>query len=113
MDVRPRTTRLMAVAVAVVGVTAALPAAGAEYTVSLKGTTFQPPTVNAKVGDTLKFINDDSVDHEMFVPTKGFGVDLGMQKPPTVSELKLAKQGSFEVECVIHPHMVLKVNVSQ
>jgi plastocyanin len=100
-------------AVAVGGITAAFPAAAVEHIVSLKGATFQPATVNAKIGDTVKFVNDDGVDHEMFVPTKGFGVDLGMQKPTSVTELHLTKPGSFEVECVVHPHMLLNINVSR
>lgn len=91
----------------------ALPCSAADHVIALKGMTYQPAIVNAKVGDTLRFVNDDGVEHEVFVPTKGFGTDLGMQKPTVVTELKLTKPGTFEVECVVHPHMLLKVTVSR
>ena len=91
----------------------ALPCSAADHVIALKGMTYQPAIINAKVGDTLRFVNDDGVEHAVFVPTKGFGTDLGTQKPTVATELKLTKPGTFEVECVIHPHMLLKVNVSR
>jgi plastocyanin len=85
----------------------------AEHIVRMAGMTYQPTAIQARVGDVIRFINDDSADHEVFVPTKGFGVDLGVQKPGQATELPLTRKGSFEVECVIHPHMLLKVNVRE
>jgi plastocyanin len=85
----------------------------AEHIVRMAGMTYQPAAIHARVGDVIRFLNDDSADHEVFVPTKGFGVDLGVQKPGQATELPLTRKGSFEVECVIHPHMLLKVNVRE
>ncbi|MEP7206623.1 MAG: cupredoxin domain-containing protein [Casimicrobiaceae bacterium] len=101
-------TAAMAVAAA-----AAIPATAAEHTATMKGMNYQPALINAKVGDTVKFVNDDAADHEVFVPTKGFATDLGMQKPGASTELPLTKPGAFEVECVVHPHMLLKINVAK
>ena len=86
-------------------------AAAAEHVVRMAGMNYQPAAIQARVGDVIRFTNDDAVDHEVFVPTKGFGVDLGVQKPGQNAELPLTRRGSFEVECVIHPHMLLKVTV--
>jgi plastocyanin len=85
----------------------------AEHTVTMVGMSYQPAVIQAKVGDVIRFVNDDSADHEVLVPTKGFGVDLGVQKPGQATELPLTRKGRFEVECVIHPHMLLKVEVRE
>lgn len=82
-----------------------------ELTVAMAGARYQPGTIAARVGDVLRFVNDDAVDHVVFVPTQGFGVDFGTQKPGTAVELPLGKPGTFEVECVIHPHMRATVTV--
>ncbi|MGH7264819.1 MAG: hypothetical protein ACREMB_08170 [Candidatus Rokuibacteriota bacterium] len=88
-------------------------AAAAEPTVTMAGTQYRPEAVAARVGDVLRFVNDDAVDHVVFVPTRGFGVDFGTQRPGTVVELPLGKPGTFDVECVIHPHMRTKVTVAR
>lgn len=62
-------------------------------------------------GDTIVFTNNDDSDHNVFVPTKGFGVDLGVQKPGATARLAVARPGTFEVECVLHANMLLKVEV--
>jgi plastocyanin len=69
----------------------------------------QPASLTARVGDTVRFVNDDVSDH--VVPTAGHAVDLGTQEPGTEKTLPLMKAGSFEVECVIHDHMLLTVEV--
>ncbi|MPZ10919.1 MAG: hypothetical protein GEU89_12030 [Kiloniellaceae bacterium] len=83
----------------------------AEITVGMAAADYTPATVEARVGDRLVFLNDDSVDHNVFVPTAGHAVDLGKQVPGARSELPLGKAGAFEVECVIHPDMHLQVRV--
>jgi plastocyanin len=88
-------------------------AQAAEITVQMKGAAYTPATIEAQVGDRLIFVNDDAVDHNVFVPTAGHGVDLGKQTPGSTAELPLGKAGAFEVECVIHPDMHLAVEVAQ
>ncbi len=88
-------------------------AAAAEHTVTMAGLAYAPARIEARVGDTLTFVNDDGLDHNVFVPTRGFGVDLGAQKPGATTRLPLGKPGTFEVECVIHPHMLLTVSVGK
>lgn len=92
---------------------AAAQASAAEHVVTMSGMAYQPAAIRARVGDVIRFVNDDAAAHEVFVPTKGFGVDLGVQKPGQSAELPLTRSGSFEVECVIHPHMLLKVAVDK
>jgi plastocyanin len=74
----------------------------AEHVVSQEGKTFNPDIVEAKVGDTLAFHNDDKVGHTVYSETPGFEFAIGKQKP-----------GEIEVRCAIHPRMRLKVVVSE
>jgi plastocyanin len=89
------------------------PAGAAEYIVQMSGMNYSPAKLTAKVGDTIRFVNDDSNTHDVFVPTRGFGVDLGAQKAGASTELKLLRPGRFEVECVLHSHMTMLVEVGQ
>lgn len=88
-------------------------AQAAEITVDMQEADYSPAMVDAQVGDRILFVNDDVVDHEVFVPTAGHGVDLGKQAPGAKSVLPLGKPGRFEVECVIHPQMHLEVRVTE
>jgi plastocyanin len=82
-----------------------------ELTVTMAGMSYQPERIAASVGDAIRFVNDDDVDHNVFVPTAGHATDLGKQEPGSKTVLPLAKGGSFEVECVIHPDMLMVVEV--
>ena len=89
----------------------AVPAAAAEHVIRMAGQKYEPAEIEAAKGDSIRFVNDDDVAHEVFVPTVGFGLDLGKQEPGEERAITLAKDGSFEVECVFHPHMLLTVTV--
>lgn len=86
-------------------------AGAAEITVSMDGAAYQPVQVNAAVGDTLRFVNNDTVKHDVFVPTADHAFDLGALEPGEERRLTLRKAGTFEVECVFHPEMLSKVEV--
>jgi plastocyanin len=89
-------------------------AAGAEeIKIGMLGSKFSKQTINAKVGDTLIFENDDQVDHDVFVPTFGHGVNPGNIKPGQSVALPLGKAGSFDLECVYHVDMTAKVTVAK
>lgn len=80
-----------------------------ERRVGMAGMAYEPAIVEAKLGDTLVFANDDSVAHAVFVPTLGFSTDLGSQDPGSETTLVLGKVGMFDVECVFHDHMHARV----
>lgn len=69
--------------------------------------------MNAKVGDVLKFVNDDAADHAVMVPTKGHGLGLGTQKAGEARTYTVMKPGTFEVERVLHSHMMMTVMVAK
>ena len=84
-----------------------------EVAVTMAGGKFTPAIIKLKVGDAIRFVNDDAAAHNVFVPTKGFSVDLGNQAAGMTTVLPVAKAGKFEVECVIHQGMSMKVEVVQ
>src|SRR3546814_15279650 len=72
-------------------------AQAAEITVDMQEADYSPAMVDAQVGDRILFVNDDVVDHEVFVPTAGHGVDLGKQAPGAKSRSEERRVGK---ECV-------------
>jgi plastocyanin len=89
----------------------AAPAWAAERAVSMTGNAYEPARVPAAVRDTLRFVNRDAVDHNVFVPTVGHAVDLGKQGPGQETVLGLGKPGLLDIECVFHLDMVMAVEV--
>ena len=85
-----------------VGTPPPAPAHAEEHVVTMAGTAYAPAEIRAEVGDTIRFVND-AVDHNVYVPTAGFGLDLGKQEPGAETTVRL-KAGAFEVECVSPDH---------
>ena len=102
-----RVTRALGLA----GVLVAAPAAAAEHVVTMAGQQYEPAAIEAARGDTIRFVNDDETAHNVYVPTVGFGLDLGKQEPGEERTTALGQRGTFEVECVFHPDMLLTVTV--
>jgi plastocyanin len=103
----------MRIAIATALILAAGAAGAAEIEVGMKDGQYAPEEIRAKLGDTLVFTNDDSEPHAVYVPTNGFGIHFGGQKPGEVRKLPLKQEGNFEVECVVHPGMLTKVMVTR
>lgn len=95
-----------------VAVLSAQPSVAAEHVVTMSGATYQPAQLTAAVGDTVRFVNDDALAHNVFVPTALHALDLGSQDPDTEKTLLLTAPGRFEVECVLHDHMLMTVEVT-
>ena len=103
------------IVIATVSLTALLttPVAAAEHIVRMAGADYRPNRIDARVGDTIRFVNDDGMNHNVFVPTPGHGVDFGRQEPRDERVMRLGKAGTFEAECVFHDHMLLTVSVAR
>lgn len=109
-------TRWLLIAVCatgLVGGAAARAATSTEHKITMQFSAYAPTALNARVGDTLVFVNDDDTNHTVFVPTVGFGIDLGPQKPSETRRLTLRRDGRFEVECVNHAAMLLTITVTR
>ena len=86
--------------------------AGAEeFKISQKKKRFTPKQLDAKVGDTMLFVNDDRYAHNLYSATRGFEFDVRKQMPGDEYKLVLKKRGIFLIRCVIHPRMKMTVKV--
>lgn len=88
-------------------------AAAETFDVTMAGSTYSPPTLTARVGDMIRFVNDDESDHQVFAPTAGHAFDLRKQPVGEAREIVMLRPGTFEVECVIHADMKLVVEVQE
>ena len=86
-------------------------AGAAELYVSQKKKRFDPKLLNAKLGDTVLFVNDDRYAHNLYSETPGFTFNVRKQMPGDKHTLKMEKRGTFEIRCVIHPRMNMTVVV--
>ncbi|MEH6405529.1 MAG: cupredoxin domain-containing protein [Sneathiella sp.] len=82
-----------------------------ELVVSQKKKRFDPALLNAKLGDTVLFDNDDRYAHNLFSETLGFEFNIRKQMPGDKHEMTLDKLGNFVVGCVIHPRMKMTIIV--
>ncbi|MDH6231790.1 plastocyanin [Mesorhizobium soli] len=76
--------------------------------VTIKHHAFAPADIHAKVGDTIKWVNEDSVGHT--VTAKG-GWDLTLPPNKAASEV-VKKAGEFNYHCSIHPSMKGHITVA-
>ena len=81
------------------------------YVVDQKGKTFIPHSITAKVGDTITFKNSDPFAHNAYTDDKDNEFDIGMQSTGSDVTITLKARGQFDVECAIHPNMLLEVTV--
>ena len=82
---------------------------GANHVIDQKGKTFIPHAVSVAVGDTLTFKNSDPFAHNAYTDDGANEFDIGMQAPGKDVNAKVKAAGVFNVECAIHPNMLLEV----
>ena len=84
---------------------------GDEIKVSQANKAFDPGAVTIKAGDTVDFVNDDKIAHNVF--TKGGPADfsLGTIKPGDTKKETFTEPGVYDVRCAIHPGMKMTLTV--
>jgi len=82
---------------------------GANHVVDQKGKTFIPHSITVAVGDTITFKNSDPFAHNAYTDNKANEFDIGMQQSGSDAVVKVKAAGKFNVECAIHPNMLLEV----
>ncbi len=82
---------------------------GANHIVDQKGKTFIPHSISASVGDTITFKNSDPFAHNAYTDDEANEFDIGMQAAGTKTKIVVKAAGKFNVECAIHPNMLLEV----
>lgn len=87
------------------------PAHAAEHVVAQKGKAFTVKKLTVKVGDTVKFVNEDPYSHNVFSLSATKSFDLGTYPQGGSKPVTFDKAGTVEVECAIHPDMTLLIEV--
>jgi plastocyanin len=82
-----------------------------ERTISQKGKVFSVTDVSLKVGDTLLFVNDDTVAHNVLTMDPENKFNLGSLKPGSSTPVTFKAASDFQIICAIHPTMKMHVKV--
>ncbi len=95
---------------------ATLAVAGAAYAATTEidqiGQKFSRGSITVGVGDTLNFVNQDDVRHNIrLIDADGNEADKGLQEPGQAIDVRLDKTGRFTVRCAIHPKMKMVIEV--
>jgi plastocyanin len=86
-------------------------ATAAEYEIAQKNKEFTVTTLKIKVGDVVKFPNQDPFFHNVFSLSDVKTFDLGSYPQGQSKSVTFDKAGVVEVECSIHPAMKAKIEV--
>lgn len=81
------------------------------FEVGQKDKQFTIKTLEVKVGDTVKFVNHDNFFHNVFSLSDAKFFDLGSFPKGDFKEVVFDAPGTIEVECAIHPEMLMKIDV--
>jgi len=77
-----------------------------------KGMKFIPHVLAITAGDSVKFLNSDGVDHNVYSPDNE-GFNLGMIHANATGEYKFDKAGVYTQLCSVHPEMLAYIFVGQ
>jgi len=102
-------TKIMVAVAFVAGTTVAL---AAERTIGQKGKVFSDPEVSLKKGDTLVFLNDDNIAHNVLSTTPGHQFNMGLIGPGHATPVTFDKAGDIQIFCAMHPTMKMVVKVA-
>lgn len=79
--------------------------------VGMKGFAFAPATITIKVGESVEWINDDTVNHTVTADDGSF--DSGNEAPGNSYTHKFDKAGTYTYFCKWHPNMKGTIIVQQ
>jgi plastocyanin len=85
----------------------------AEVVVTQKGKAFSTKKLSVKVGDSVKFLNEDPFSHNVFSLSDAKSFDLGSYGQGGSKSIVFDKAGTVEVECAVHPDMKLIIEVAK
>jgi plastocyanin len=84
---------------------------GDEVKVNQANKAFDPGAVTIKTGDTVDFVNGDTVAHNVFTRGTPQDFSLGTIKPGDEKKVTFSTPGTYDVKCAIHPGMKMTVTV--
>jgi plastocyanin len=87
------------------------PAASGSVTVTMKNVAFAPGSIQATVGQTVTFKNEDSPAHNVTYVSGPKFTSSGQINPGQSFSLKLSQAGTIHYYCTIHPFMKAEIVV--
>src|ERR1043166_1766170 len=78
-----------------------LGALAAEKTIGQKGKMFSEAEATVKVGESLIFMNDDNIAHNILSTSPGNEFNLGSQSPGASTSVTFKSAGDVKVTCAI------------
>ena len=81
------------------------------YEVGQKNKAFTESSMAIKVGDTVKFTNNDPFFHNVFSLSDAKFFDLGSYPQGESKDVTFEDAGTIDVECAIHPEMIMTIEV--
>ena len=109
------TAAVALIALCLAGTLTATQAVAAEIVIVQKGKKFVPGKVNAKVGDTLTFVNEERRKrHNVYSKSAGFKyLKVKKQKPGDRDSVTIKNAGTAVILCALHPKMKLTVVITK
>ena len=86
-------------------------ALAANQVIHQQGRAFSTESITIKRGESLTFLNDDTVPHNIMSASKGNEFNLGSQAPGSSTDVSFNEAGDVLVICAIHPRMKMTVKV--
>ena len=81
------------------------------FTVGQKDKSFTQQSLVIKVGDSVSFKNEDPFFHNVFSLSDAKLFDLGSFPQGEARTVTFDTAGKVEVECAVHPEMVMTITV--
>jgi plastocyanin len=97
-----RNLSMFVVAMLAAGAPVSAAGAGHEYVVPLANMAFGAIPSGLKVGDSLVFVNKDSVPHTVTARDHSFDLRIG---PGQQGRVNLTKAGNYQIYCILHAPM--------
>jgi plastocyanin len=86
-------------------------AGGGGYKIGQKNKTFSQSSITIKKGESITFVNDDSIAHNVYSTSSGNAFNLKTMSPGGEGVATFNTPGTVEVRCAIHPTMRMTVTV--
>lgn len=89
------------------------PAAAGDFKVSQREKAFSERDLRIRAGDTVTFVNADTVTHNVYSRSRGMEFEISSQVPGSANTIPFQNPGIAEVQCAIHPKMRLQIHVGR
>ncbi len=86
---------------------------GATVNVTMKNVAFDPKSVSAKVGDTVKWVNEDQPPHNVTYVSGPKFTSSGTLNTGDTFSIKLTAPGTIHYVCTIHPFLKATITVTK